>query len=382
MKSVRIGVIGCGNISSNYLNGCRMYPILDVVACADLDIDRARETAAQHNIPRVCSVEELLGDPEIEIILNLTTPRAHAEVNLAAIEAGKAAYSEKPLAVTREEGLTILAEAQERGVLVGGAPDTFLGGAHQMCRRIIDDGWIGRPVGAFGCWVSGGVESRHPDPEFYYQKGSGPMFDAGPYCVTALIHMLGPAKRVTGSAQMTFPERIITSAKKYGARITVEIPTYISGVVDFACGAVGTVITTFDVMAHGLPFVEVYGTEGSLRVPDPNCFGGVVEIFRPEGFEVKPNSGDKKIIGASQWFSVEWRDKYQENARGIGLADMAYALRTGRKHRASGELAYHFLDIAHAFHDASRDGKHVEVKSTCEQPEPFPVGLEAGILDD
>jgi len=367
MYPTKVGIIGCGNISGIYCEAGKTFDILDIVACADLIHDRAESKAAEYQIPKACSVKELLADPEIEIVVNLTIPKAHAEVALAVLEAGKSVHNEKPLAITREDGRRLLEIASDRGLLIGCAPDTFLGGGLQTCRKLIDDGWIGEPIAATAFMMCHGHESWHPDPEFYYQTGGGPMFDMGPYYLTALVHLIGPVRRVTGSARITFPERVITSQPKYGTKVKVDVPTHVAGVVDFGNGAVGTIITSFDVWAAQLPRIEIYGTEGSLAVPDPNNFGGPVLVRR---------------AGASEWSEVPLTHGYTKNSRGIGVADMAYALRSGRPHRASGDLAYHVLDIMHAFHQASREGKHVELTSTCSRPAPLPLGLVEGTLDE
>ena len=367
MKTTKIGIVGCGNISGIYLEAGRVFDILEIVACADLLLERASAKAAEYHIPKACSVEELLADPEIEIVVNLTIPGAHAEVALAALQAGKSVHNEKPLAVSREDGMRLLKLGRERGLRVGCAPDTFLGGGLQTCRKLIDDGWIGEPVAATAFMLCHGHESWHPDPDFYYQPGGGPMFDMGPYYLTALVHLMGPVRRVTGSAQVTFPERLITSQPKHGTKIKVNVPTHVAGIMDFANGAVGTLVTSFDVWAAQVPRIEIYGTEGSLSVPDPNIFGGPVFVRR---------------AGTSDWSEVPLTHGYAKNSRGIGVADMAYALRSGRPQRASGDMAYHVLDIMHAFHDASREGRHVELSSTCTRPAPLPLGLREGTLDE
>lgn len=368
MKStVKIGVIGCGNISPIYMKAGKRFEILDIVACADLIPERAEARAAEFGVPRACSVQELLADPEIEIVVNLTIPNAHASVSMAALEAGKSVYSEKPMAVDRDDGRRILEKAQEKGLLVGGAPDTFLGGGIQTCRKLIDDGWIGEPVAATAFMMGHGHESWHPDPEFYYKVGGGPMFDMGPYYLTALVNLVGPVRRVTGSARITFPERTITSQPKYGTKIEVEVPTHVAGILDFKNGAVGTIITSFDVWGAQLPRIEIYGSEGSLSVPDPNTFGGPVHI---------------RHAGSKEWQEVPVVYGYTDNSRGLGVADMACALRSGRAYRANGRLTYHVLDIMAAFHDASREGWHVELGSTCERPAALPLGLREGVLDE
>jgi predicted dehydrogenase len=367
MKKVKVGIIGCGNISGIYLKNCsQTFEIIDLVACADLIPERAQAKAEEYNI-KAMSVEELLADPEIEIVLNLTIPKAHAEVCTAALEAGKNVHVEKPLAITREDGQKLLELAKAKGLRIGAAPDTFLGGGIQTCRKLIADGWIGEPVAATAFMTCHGHESWHPDPEFYYKVGGGPMFDMGPYYLTALIALMGPVKRVTGSTRITFPERTITSAPKYGTKITVDVPTHVAGVMDFANGAIGTIITSFDVWSAQLPRIEIYGTEGTLSVPDPNTFGGPVYVRR---------------AGADGWSEIPLTHGYAENSRGIGVADMAYAIRSGRPHRANGEMAYHVLDIMHGFHDASDSGRHYELASTCQQPAPLPLHLPKGFLDE
>ena len=367
MKRVKTGIIGCGNISGIYLKNCtQVFKALDVAAVADLDMARAGAKAAEYGIPRACTVKELLSDPEIEIVINLTIPVAHAEVNMAALEAGKNVHVEKPLAITREDGRKMLALAKAKGLLVGCAPDTFMGGGIQTCRKLIDDGWIGRPVAATAFMTCHGHESWHPDPEFYYKVGGGPMFDMGPYYLTALVNLIGPVTRVTGSAKVTFPERTITSAPKYGKKVSVDTPTHIAGVMDFENGAVGTIITSFDVWHANLPRIEIFGTEGSMSVPDPNGFGGPVLVRRHN---------------AGEWSEIPLTHGYAENSRGLGVCDMAHALRGGRPNRASGKLAMHVLDIMHGFHDASKDGKHYNIAEMCERPAALPLGLAPGEVD-
>ena len=238
---------------------------------------------------------------------------------------------------------------------MGGAPDTFLGAALQTCRKLIDDGAIGQPIAATAFMQGRGVENWHPNPGFFFLPGGGPMFDMGPYYLTALVSLLGPLRRITGSAQMSFPERQITSGARSGQSIVVETPTHIAGVMDFAGGAVGTIITSFDVWAHNLPPIEVHGSEGSLSVPDPNMFDGTVKLWRD-----------------GKWEEVPLTHGYAENSRGIGVADMAYAIQEGRPHRASGELTYHVLDAMHGFLDASREGRHYFMESQGVRPEPLP----------
>jgi predicted dehydrogenase len=362
---VNIGIIGCGNISPLYFQACNRLHILNLVGCADMDPARAQARAAEYNT-RAFGVDGLLAHPDVQIIINLTIPKAHGEIGIAALEAGKCVYNEKPLALSREEGQRMLTIAEQRGLRVGGAPDTFMGAGIQTCRKLIDDGAIGQPIGATAFMMGHGHESWHPDPEFYYQPGGGPMFDMGPYYLTALVALIGPARRVTGSARITFPERTITSKPKHGQTIEVRVPTHVAGVIDFADGAVATIVQSFDVWKHSMPPIEIYGTEGSLQVPDPNTFGGPVRIA---------------TAGAKEWTDVPLTHSYANQSRGLGVADMGYAMQSGRKHRASGELAYHVLDIMHAVHDASHDSRHIELESTCERPAALPVGLADGELD-
>ncbi len=368
MKKVGIGLVGVGTISGIYLENLHgmFKDIVDVVAYSDLIQERA-DVAAEKWGGRACkSNEELMAMNEVEIVLNLTTPDAHALINLQALEAGKAAYVEKPHAITREDGLKILELAKKKGLLVGGAPDTWMGGGIQTCIKLINDGWIGEPVAATAFMMGHGHESWHPAPEFYYQVGGGPMFDMGPYYLTALISMMGPIASVAGSARITFPERTITSQPLYGKKIQVEVPTHVAGLINFASGAIGTIITSFDVWGAQLPRIEIYGTRGSLSVPDPNTFGGPVRLLR---------------AGSKEWEDVPVPFGYVGNSRGLGIADMAVALREGRKPRNDGTQTYHVLDAMHAFHDASSGGIVYKLASTCERPAPLPLGLRDGQIN-
>jgi predicted dehydrogenase len=367
---VNVGIIGCGAISGIYLKNCTQVfkDIVDVVAVADIAMDRAKAKAKEFNVPKACSVRTLLAMDNVEMVINLTIPKVHMKIALAAVKAGKHVVSEKPLGLTRREGARQMEAAAAKNVRIGCAPDTFLGAGLQTCRKLIDDGAIGRPVAATAFMLCHGHEGWHPSPDFYYQPGGGPMFDMGPYYLTALINLMGPVRRVTGSAQKAFTERTITNEKheRRGQKIPVDVQTHVAGVMDFANGAVCTIITSFDVWSHNLPRIEIYGTEGTLSVPDPNTFGGPVKLRK---------------AADQQWNEVPLTHGYAENSRGIGPADLARAARSGRKHRASGELAFHVLDIMQAFHEASEKGRHVTLSTTCERPAPLPTGLAAGALD-
>ena len=364
MSVKKVGIIGCGKISDIYLNNCaNVFNNLQIVACADLIYERAKGKTEKYDIPKACTVEEILSDPGIDIILNLTVPSVHAELCLKALNSGKNVYVEKPLSVTREDGKKIMGTAREKGLKVGCAPDTFLGAGLQTCRKLIDDGLIGEPIGATAFMMGAGPEDWHPDPEFFYKPGGGPMFDVGPYYLTALVFLLGPAVRVTGSARVSYKQRTITSQLKYGTKIDVEVPTHIAGVIDFESGPVASVITSFDVMGGSmLPRIEIYGSEGTLEVPDPNTFKGPV-MFRKKG---------KK--GETEFVEIPLIDGLTINSRGIGLSDMAYSLDTGAEHRANGELAYHVLDIMHGIHDSSSAGTHHMLSSRCKKPDLLPPG--------
>ena len=365
MKQTKIGIIGCGNISGAYFKAGQTFHNLEIAACADLDLARAKAKAEEFKIPKAYSVKEMLADREIEIVVNLTTPKAHAEVALAALSASKHVYGEKPLAVTRKDGQKILAMAKAKKLRVGSAPDTFFGGGLQTCRKLIDDGWIGKPVAASAFMMSAGHESWHPQPEFYYDLGGGPMMDMGPYYLTALINLLGPITRVSGSARTTHTERMITSQPQYGKIMKVKALTHYATVLDFAQGAIGSMIMTFDCQNAQLPCIEIYGTEGTLSVPDPNSFGGPVRIASK----------------GKNWLEVPLTHGYTENSRSIGVADMANAIQSGRPHRASGELALHVLDAMEAAAESSAKGKAVKLTSTCKRPAALPLGLLPGMLD-
>ena len=358
-----IGIIGCGNISAIYCEAGKKFEAIEIVACSDIDLSKAEARAAEYHIPKALSVEDLLADPEVRIVLNLTIPVVHANVSQSALQAGKSVYSEKPLGVTREQGRAILDLADTQNLRVGCAPDTFLGGGLQTCRKLIDDGWIGDPIGATAFMLSHGVERWHPNPAFYYQPGGGPMFDMGPYYLTALTTLLGPIRRVCGSARPTFKERIFTDKQGVAGRLEVEVDTHVAGILDFKCGAIATIVTSFDVWSHRLPPIEIYGTHGSLSVPDPNGFGGPVSIRR---------------AGAAEWSDVPLAFGYTENSRGIGLADMAAAISSGRPHRASAEIAFHVLDIMQAVHEASVTGKFIEIESSMTRPSPLALDLRPG----
>jgi predicted dehydrogenase len=355
--AVRVGVIGCGKISGIYLENGAVFDDVEIIACSALVPERAKAQAEAFGVPKACTPEELLDDEEVEVVLNLTVPNVHAGVSLAALRAGKHVYTEKPLAVSLEDGWKMLEVAGERDLLIACAPDSFLGGGLQTCRKVVEEGVIGEPVAVAAFMLNHGPEDWHPNPDFFYQPGAGPMFDLGPYYLSTLTTLMGPVRRVTASARVTFPERTITSEPHAGTSITVNTPTHVAGVMDFESGAVGTLVTSFDVWSENQSRIDLYGTEGTLSLPDPNTFGGPVWLWRAD---------------ENAWTEIPLTHPYTGNSRGLGLADMARALRSGRRPRASGELGMHALEVIHAFLDSSERGEHVEVDSTFERPEALP----------
>ncbi|HEY5892640.1 MAG TPA: Gfo/Idh/MocA family oxidoreductase [Chthoniobacterales bacterium] len=354
----KVGIIGCGNISKQYFVGLRKFPILEVKGAADLDFGRAQAQGKKYGV-KPYRVEDLLAEKDIDLVINLTVPKVHAAVNLAILDAGKHAYTEKPFALDVAEGRFVIERAASAGLRAGCAPDTFLGGGIQTARKLIDDGAIGVPVAAVANLANHGPESWHPDPEFFFQAGGGPMLDMGPYYVTALVNLLGPVRRATGSARVSFTERTIGSGPKEGKKIPVEIPTHYAGVLDFAAGPVATLNMSFDVWSHTLPIIEIYGSEGTLRVPDPNTFGGEVQV--------------RAGVGKS-WKTVPLTHS-DDVGRGIGVADMVAAIGERRPHRASGELALHVLETMLAVQKASETGAHVHLATTVTKPAALAPGF-------
>lgn len=364
-EPIGVGIIGCGNVSKAYFKGAKTFEALHIVACADLIHELAEAKADEHGC-EAQSVDDLLANPRVDLVINLTLPAVHAEVSLNALEAGKHVHCEKPLAVTLEDARAVMDTARKKGLKVGCAPDTFLGAGFQTCRKLIDDGWIGRPVAGSAFMMGRGPERWHPNPAFFYQTGAGPMFDMGPYYVTALVHLLGPVKRVAAVTSRAFETRIATCEAQFGRELAVEVPTHHAGVLEFHSGASITTTLSFDVYKHGHGPIEIYGTEGSLKCPDPNTFGGPVSLWTPtEG----------------EWREQAFSHRYASNMRGIGAADMAMSiLHSDYPQRASGEVAYHALEVMHAFEASSQSGTHVDLESKPERPAPLPLGLIEGRL--
>lgn len=352
-QPLRVGMVGCGKISDAYFRGLQPYArLVEIVACADLDLSRARAKADEHGVSTACSVSDLFDLPDVDAVLNLTVPQAHAALNLAALRAGKHVYCEKPFSLHTAEGVRVLREAKKRDLKIGCAPDTVLGGGIQTCRQLIDEGAIGRPIAATANMLSHGPESWHPSPEFYYQPGAGPLFDMGPYYLTSLITLIGPVKNVSAQAATSFAERIIASQPLSGTKIKVNTPTHLTGSVEFASGAQAVVTMSFDVWAHHLPRIEIYGTEGSLSCPDPNRFDGEVQLWN------RKTSGWKPV-------PLTHTDRF---GRGVGLAEMARAIQRGDNPRADGGLALHVVEVMEAFHASATSGRRIAMKTSCERP--------------
>ncbi|MDR1630337.1 MAG: Gfo/Idh/MocA family oxidoreductase [Oscillospiraceae bacterium] len=355
MKKVVTAIIGNGNISPIYLKNLTTVfnDRVEVKGVCDLIPERSQKASGDWNVPVIYdTMYDVFKDSEIEIVLNLTRPGEHYGVAVEALKYGKNTHSEKPMSITRENAKELFDTAKEKGLLIGVAPDTFLGAGIQTCREILDSGEIGEPIGATAYMLCHGHESWHPDPEFYYEYGGGPMLDMGPYYVTALVNLLGPVDQLCGVTKKSFPTRTITSEKKYGKVIDVEVDTHVNGIMEFKNGAVGTITTSFDVWGSDHPCIEIYGTKGSMQVPDPNGFGGPVRIQK----------------GKEPFVEVSVTKPYAENSRGIAVWDMASALREGTPLRASGSLGFHVLDIMLGFGESSAAGAHYKLVTTCERP--------------
>jgi predicted dehydrogenase len=348
MNPVGVAIIGCGNISHQYLTTLTSRPEVKVIACADLDLARAAEVASAFGVPVHGDADLVLAHPEVELVVNLTIPTAHVAVALAAIERGKHIYSEKPFAPTPAEAATVLSEARAAGVLTGGAPDTFLGTGLQATAKAIAEGRIGSPLSAIALMQGPGPESWHPSPEFFFEPGGGPLFDMGPYYLTALAVLFGPVIRVSAVARTGFAERVIGAGPRAGHTFPVTVPTHVTAQLEYAAGQVATVVFSFDSPLFRHNFFEITGTEATLAAPNPNTFKGPVRLRRA-------NDPD--------WTEVPTADDPGEG-RGIGVCDLAQAIRTGRPHRADGRLAAHIVDVMTAIQDSATHSTFVPVTST------------------
>lgn len=369
MEPIRVGVMGVGNVLNQYMDKIGVHPEVAVVAFADLDLAATRARAAEYSIAKALSPEELLADDEVEVVLNLTPPTLHATVTLQAIAAGKHVFSEKPFATSLAEARQILDAAVQAGVKVGSAPSTFLGSGMQTSRKLLDDGWIGRPVAAFGSFACRGYEHWHPHVDPFYSPGAGPMLDIGPYLVTNLVNLFGPARRVAASASRSSESRPRPDMHGgYDGMIDIKTPTHVAGTIDFESGATATLIVSWDVWNHNLPHLEIYGEGGSLATPNPDYFWGAPVVRRGEPRDLDL---DMTPPGGGDWREtpVTHRD---DAYRGIGLAEFGHAIRTGVEPRTGATFAYHVLEVLLAFEASSGSGRHIEIESTCQRPRPLP----------
>ncbi|MFC7843609.1 Gfo/Idh/MocA family protein [Streptomyces sp. NPDC057382] len=352
-----VGIVGCGAISRQYLATLASLDELELVAVSDLDSARARAVADAHPGVKVLTVPELVAHEAVDVVLNLTIPAAHAEVAHQAIEGGKDVYLEKPLAATTAEARKVLSAASERGVRIGCAPDTVLGTGIQTARRALDDGCVGRPLSATATMMVPGHERWHPDPDFYYVPGGGPLLDMGPYYITSLVTLLGPVASVTGTSSRSRATRVIASGPRKGEAIPVTTDTHVTGVLTHDSGALSTIVMSFDAVATASSHIEVHGDTGSLAVPDPNRFSGEVKLFE---------------LGGEAWQTLTPSAGYRDASRGFGLADMMRTPKT-EDPRASGPLAYHVLDVMESLLESARTGTSVPVGSTCARPAAVPL---------
>jgi predicted dehydrogenase len=355
---VGVGIVGAGTISGTYLENLTSFPDVRVLRIADLDTGRAAAQAVRFGVPHPGTVAELLGDPDVELVVNLTVPASHVEVGLAALEAGKHVWAEKPLALDRQTARKLLDRAREKNLRVACAPDTVLGAGLQTARRAVDAGRIGRPFTALALFQVPGPESWHPAPEFLFQAGGGPLLDMGPYYLTTLVHLLGPIRRVTGAGGRARETRVIGSGPRAGTAFPVTVPTTVTALVEFEAGSSAQLVLSFDSALRRVGFVELTGTLGTAVLPDPNRFDGPTRLYRSGGEpeELAPDG--------------------HAASRGTGTLELARAIRAGVPERASGELAYHVLDAMLAIDESLTRGQSVEVGSTAAVPPALPSGWD------
>lgn len=352
----KIGLVGCGNISTTYLKNAALFNNFEFLAVSDMDHERAKAKAEEFGV-RAMTVTELMNS-DAELILNLTIPAAHADIALQALEAGKHAYNEKPLAIEIADAKKMLELAQSKGLRVGCAPDTFLGAGLQTAREILDSGKLGQPIGASAAMIGLGPDKWHPDPDFFFKRGAGPLFDMGPYYLTALVHLFGPIARVMATARRTYTERTVGRGPKAGQKIAVETPTHISALLEFDSALTATLTVSFDAVRGDAPNIEVYATNGALVVGDPNMFSNPLkQRFAGEGWNV------------SDWQAVEISRPYADNSRGAGVADLLAGVDEKRPHRASGELAFHVLEAMHNILQSAQDERWIPMQSKVERPQ-------------
>jgi predicted dehydrogenase len=342
----RVGVVGCGIISRNYLEGSRAFDSFDVVACADLDPTCAEALATEFDLD-VAAVDELIADPSIDVVLNLTPPTAHASVLRRALAAGKHVYTEKPLTASLDDAAEILAEADRLGVRIGSAPDTFLSSPYQRARGLIDEGAIGEPRSVSAVVLLGGPDEWHPNADLFFQPGAGPMLDMAPYYLTAIAALLGPFARVTGLASTLTPERTLGTGPRAGQSFTVAVPTHVTAALELVSGVTANLVASFEAPGQYVCELVIYGTDGTLALPDPNGFGGAVRLKR----------------GRAEWSNMPYRGRGERDTRGIGLHDMLEAIAEGRPHQASGHLALHVLEVATAVLRSAEDRRALDIET-------------------
>ena len=360
MARLGVGIIGCGNISTSYLKLGPLFAALDMRAVADINMDAANARAAEFGV-RAETVADLLAAPDIDVVVNLTIPAVHYDITRQILMAGKHAYSDKPLVLTLAEGEDLRDLAVSKNLRVGSAPDTFLGGAHQLARAAIDEGTVGKIIGGTCHVMSHGMEHWHPNPDFFFQPGAGPVLDIGPYYVTNLIQLIGPVKTVASMATTTFPTRTITNGPRDGETVPVDTPTNIHALLEFHNGATVTLGASWDVWKNAHQNMELYGTEGSLYVPDPNFFGGAVMA--------SDKGGDMQALPERDHpFGVVNQDQNRANYRCAGLADMAAAIDEGREHRCNIDLAVHAVDVMTTILRAGEERRFIDLSTTCERP--------------
>jgi len=356
-QPLNIGIIGCGTIVAAYLATLPKLKAVKLTTAADLDPARAEAVAQKNPGVRALSVANLLASDQVDLVLNLTIPVAHAEIALQAIGAGKSVYNEKPLAATTREGRTLLDAARAANVRLGCAPDTVLGTGIQTARKAIDDGLVGSPISATATLATPGPEPWHPNPDFYYVPGGGPLLDMGPYYISALVTLLGPVASVIGAASHTRTSRTIGSGPRQGERIPVSTDTHVTGVLVHTSGALSTIFMSFDAVATVSARIEVHGETGSLVVSDPNRFDGDIRL---------------RTLGAKDWETLPVSAGYVESSRGIGLEDLANTAQ-GHEPRAGGQLAFHVLEVMESLLASAREGKAVAIESRCERPPAVPL---------
>jgi predicted dehydrogenase len=362
-KHLRVGVIGCGNISTTYFKYGPLFKDIEIVACADLNADLAAARAKEYGIVAM-KTKDLLQSKDIDIVVNLTIPAAHFAVSLTAVKAGKHVYSEKPLTLSLKDGLALAKAAKAKKVKVCCAPDTFLGGAHQRARKAIDDGDVGKITSGTASVMGHGMEHWHPNPDFFFLPGGGPVLDMGPYYIGNLINLIGPVKRVGALSSMAQKTRTISSQPRAGEKLKVKTPTNFQALLEFESGATVTLLASWDVWANRHYNMELYGTEGSLYVPDPNFFGGEVLATRRNG-PAEPLSEWDHPFGVANQDNNNGRIA---NYRASGLADLANAVMNKRDARCSIDRTLHAVDIMTSILKSGETGKFVAIKTTCTRP--------------